>query len=294
MTVEDVIPDDMLAETELRGDRTLSNALKIHALSRRSFVAAGSSLVLVNSRGAFAQSSSQEEVAKIAISSAVSVRQFAIETSLEEINFNVDNFVEFDYQSRQQTFDSLRQLSSSLDIDSYVADLPKQMSINAGINFSEDAKRSVEFIVAALEGEGLPLVPEADAIEPIGVPSLPPEEADNDTDLKVVIDIFLESIGIGELGLLTQTISANPDLQQKFAELVQHISNKEWTLVAEAIEWILNTSVVADMVAGMPKSVKRKFLFRLALRAVPFVGWLYTAASIVIAIKSNYHRFSFA
>ncbi|MCB1468129.1 MAG: hypothetical protein KDK08_13525 [Rhizobiaceae bacterium] len=272
----------------------MSNALKILELSRRRFVAAGSSLLLVSGRGTLAQSSNQEEIAKIVISNAASVRLFAIETPLEEINSNVDNFVEFDYQSRQQSFDSLRQFSASLDINSYVTDLPTQMSINAGIDFSENAKRSVEFIVAALDDEGLPLVPEADAIEPIGVPSLPPKEADNDTDLKVVIDIFLESIGVGEPGLLTQTISANPDLQQKFTELVEHISNKEWTLVAEAIEWILNTSVVADIVAGMPKSVKRKFLFRLALRAVPFVGWLYTAASIVIAIKSNYHRFSFA
>ena len=272
----------------------MSNAVKILELSRRNFVAMGSSLLFVHGRAAFAQSSSQEEVAKIAISSAASVRQFAIETPLEEINSNIDNFVEFDYQSRQQTFDSLRQFSASLNIDSYVADLPMQMSINAGISFSEDAKRSVEFVVAALEDEGLPLVPEADAIEPIGVPSLPPEEAANDTDLKVVIDIFLESIGVGAPSLLTQTISANRDLQQKFAELVQHISNKEWTLVAETIEWILNSSVVADIVAGMPKSAKRKSLFRLALRAVPFVGWLYMAASIVIAIKSNYHRFSFA
>lgn len=263
-------------------------------LTRRLFVASGTIAFLQKGNVAFAQTSEISEVARAAIQDAASIRQFAIETPLEEINGNIGSFVGFEYESRRQTFSALRPTNVASDMQSYLNQLPELMASAAGVEFDDDALNTVRVIVAALENESLPIIPVADSIEPTTIPSIPPKDDEATTNLQVLGDIFAEIMGLGDPGLLTAVIQSNPDIEQAFSDLVGHISTKDWQLASEAIEKILNTSVVADLLGTLPKKAKRRFLFRLALRAVPFVGWLYTAASIIIAIKSNYHRFSFA
>lgn len=266
--------------------------------TRRLFVASGTIAFLQKGNVAFAQAPEISEVARAAIQDATSVRQFAIETPLEEINGNVGNFVSFEYESRRQTFSALRQTNVASDMQSYLDQLPQLMSSAGADEFDDDALNAVTVIVEALENENLPIIPVADSIEPMTIPSILPEENVADSDIRVVGDIILEGLGVGEPGLLTSIIQSNPEVEEAFSNLVAKISSREWEVVAELLDDILKGSVVRSIIQQifdkLSRRAKRRFLYALALRAVPFVGWLYTTASFIIAFKSNYHRFSFA
>lgn len=265
--------------------------------SRRVFVATGATTLLLGGHRAFAQEIDISSLAKEVISGANEVLQFAINAPMEEINSGVASFVELDFTSRQKTFNTLRQSGISSNIEAfnnYIEELPASMEFIAGVPYDDIALNSVKSVVAALEDENLPLIPSEDAVEPTAIPSIPPTETDDDSDLLVAVDIILEGFGLADASLLVDLIQSDPEIETMFSDLVAKISTKEWEAVAELLEKILRGSVIPSILSKLGKKAKRRFLFGLALRAVPFAGWLYSVASILIALKSNYHRFSFA
>ncbi len=232
------------------------------------------------------------------LNSAVSIRQLAIDLPLEEINFNVDSFVAQEYQSRRQTFEALRQTRAEQSIEQYLDQLPEQWSAATGTDLSETTLSTIRNIVAAIEDEGLEVLPEADSIEPTEIPSLPPETDSDDSNLKVLVDILAEGFGFGEPSLLIAFVEGNSQLRSALTDLAQIVSTKDWEAAAEALETLLSGAMMQDFInevlRKLSKRAKRRFLHALAVRALPFVGWLYTIASLIVAFKSNYHRFSIA
>ncbi|WP_141246520.1 hypothetical protein [Actibacterium ureilyticum] len=268
-------------------------------LSRRAFLLSGTAAILANSNAAYAQDVDFSGVVAETLDEAASVLGFAINIEVAAIDAELPNFVAADYFSRRSTFLRLRNAGINLEnYDAYASELSELGPSIAQTEFDQEALGTLRLVAEQLVDEGLELLPEPESVEPISVPSLPPEPEDDDNNLKVIIDILAEGFGIGNSSLLVSFVEDRPELRDAFTSLAQLISNQDWQAVAELLEIILSGSVIRDFVnsvlIGASRRTKRRFLHALALRAIPFVGWLYTIASLIIAFKSNYHRFSIA
>jgi len=263
-------------------------------LTRRVFSASSVAFLATTSKPAFSQADEVRTIAQTAVDSALEVLQFAQDIDQEEVNFRLGEFVALEYISRQENFDLLRGAQIVQVTDKYSDELSELLPAFRGDQTRNDNVAAIRAAVSLIEDEGLPTIPSRDSVEPIGIPSVLPSNDGAFDDIRVTIDIILEGLGIGEPGLLTNAIQSNPELEANFEELVSKISTKDWRAVTALLEGILNAVAAEDYFVGLTRRARRKFLFRLALRAVPVAGWLYTIASLIIAFKSNYHRFSFA
>ena len=121
--------------------------------------------------------------------------------------------------------------------------------------------------------------------------------------LEVLVDIFFDALGVAvDSNLFKEFLEQDQDARIYFDNLASSISSREWTKMADLVDALLHWLVVGGGVRNLfnflrlqemaPEGFIRRIGWRISLRFVPIVGWLYLGAAIVLAIKANLHRFS--
>ena len=119
----------------------------------------------------------------------------------------------------------------------------------------------------------------------------------------ILADIVFDALGVTVDGdLFMQFLAEEPDARDNFNNLINAISTQEWSKMADLVDKLLWWLVVGGGVRKIVSFLKQRevatggFVYRIgwriSLRFVPIVGWLYLAGAIVLAIKANLHRFS--
>ena len=266
--------------------------------SRRHIIGLGIIYAVLHPRYAFAQNSDYARISHL-FSKSLGVRDFAIGVSLEAIQTGngLIDYVEQDFFLRRITADESvasnifnNAESSTLYLKNVQAVIPSDFPYDAYEN------KSQQIVIDMLNLQSLPIVPDPDYIFPIGVPSLPPTDKDATSDLLIVGDIILETLGIsiGDKDLIVYFIESDEQIKEKCESLVNLISTQKWEDVFSLVKSVFNLFIGSKIWVELSKITLKKLTFRLALRCVPVVGWVYTAAAFLVAVKANYHRFSFA
>ena len=157
-----------------------------------------------------------------------------------------------------------------------------------------------EFVVAA----DAPLYPsEADVATSrinTGCREAPEED---ETVQTILFDIIVEALGMPvDRSLFQQFLEQNNSAREMFEQLVNAISTQNWSQMAARIDEFLWWMIVGGGVQSLAGYMRGqgaatggmlyRIGWRLSVRFVPFVGWLYLGGAIVLAIKANFHRFS--
>ncbi len=154
-------------------------------------------------------------------------------------------------------------------------------------------------LASALRSEDLPLLPKEDEIKYQFVPRTEPSEKCDETILSVTVDIFLEALGLREIKeAIKEVVNKSPEIRTKIDELAKVFQLRDWEQAIEfvaAIMDLLSDAGIADLfikVLGKMEGrrVWRRLLTKLGARFVPFVGQVYTAIAIGVALFNNKQR----
>jgi hypothetical protein len=213
-------------------------------------------------------------------------------------------FLERDFLSRRNLFTACSEaeiLQDYEDARSYVNTIPDLVEQGFDPEYFDFATRmSQETVIGLAQETSLPVVPVRRSVQPMLVASVAPsvereDETDINPDLVVAFDILLQTLGITiQDSLIRSALQNEPELRAALDRLLSKVSTGEWYEVADIIENLLRLFIGADFWRRLSGIGLRKLTFRLTLRAVPVVGWAYTVAALVVSLKSNYYRFSFA
>jgi hypothetical protein len=267
-------------------------------LNRRQSIVIGTSFILSSSR-AFAQEGVSYETFSPLIGNANSVLDLAISIDIPYIHGAIPKYLDWDYNSRFKTLSAAGSsgvFANAESAISYVRALPKILPAAVLLKFDAATTNSQIFVIKELTRLSLPIVPPAESVAPAIVASVPDQSTTKDTDLRVISDIFLETLGImlGEDTLTVAFIESDERLKQTFSEMLDKVASKDWKDVAELAEAAFKLFVGGTVWKTVTEKMAKKVTFGLALRCVPVVGWIYCTAALVVSIKKNYHRFSFA
>lgn len=267
-------------------------------LNRRQTIALGTSFILSFSRASAQEGVSYERFSPL-IGKANSVLDLAVSIDVPYIHGTLPKYLDWDYNSRFKTLSeagSSGVFANAESAISYVRALPRIVPREVLLKFDAATTNSQIFVINELTRLSLPIVPQAESVAPAIVPSVPDQSTTKDTDLRVIGDIFLETLGImlGENALSVAFIESDERLKQTFIEMLDKVASKDWTGVAELAEVAFKLFVGGTVWKAITEKMAKKVTFGLALRCVPVVGWIYCAAALIISIKKNYHRFSFA
>lgn len=152
-------------------------------------------------------------------------------------------------------------------------------------------------VAQTIASAGLPLAPVPEHAVPLPVSSVPPpDEPSTETDLIIVVDILLETLGIvgGNQSIAQAIINEDEALSRAIADLLDSVTTHDWESVASSAETFFKLFVGSAIWSRIKEQGVRRISFRLGLRAIPGIGWLYCVASFLISVKNNYSRFSFA
>lgn len=271
-------------------------------LTRRQFVSASAAAVLLFNSRAIAQTPEDYTVLVPHINDALSIRDGALEADLTEKS--ILRFLERDFLSRRNLFTACSEaeiLQDYEDARSYVNTIPDLVGQGFDPEYFDFATRmSQETVIGLAQETSLPVVPVRRSVQPMLVASVAPsvereDETDINPDLVVAFDILLQTLGITmQDSLIRSALQNEPELRAALDRLLSKVSTGEWYEVADIIENLLRLFIGADFWRRLSGIGLRKLTFRLTLRAVPVVGWAYTVAALVVSLKSNYYRFSFA
>lgn len=267
-------------------------------LDRRSTILLGLAASVAGTRS-WAQDDSRFISMQKAFEISRQVREFAVNANLEEIDSVIYQFIDFETASRKETLAIMEGLGFFQTVETakqYVASISEVLPSDFPVNYDEQVIASIDVVIDEIASQGLPLAPDPADVVPLPVVSVPPEEPTVDNDFVVIVDIILETLGISVGGdsLAVQIIDSSPEIKSAVEKLLTAASSKDWEGVAELAEEIFKLFVSSRVGAVILKEGARKLSFRLALRAVPGVGWIYCAAAFLISLKKNYKRFSFA
>jgi hypothetical protein len=209
-----------------------------------------------------------------------------------------------DFRGRVSSFELARKSGIFVNQDtatSYVRSISKMPLPNLPFAFDQRSEESQIQIIQLCAQLAVPIAPEATSVVPAAIPSIPPAEKKTpETDLQVIGDILLETLGIvaGTEGLMDELLRGDPEIKKILDDLVKAVSTKDWKTVAKIGEQFFKLLVASKIWVAVKQKLGAQLLkrsvFRVALAGVPLVGWAYVVAALLVAIRANYHRFSFA
>lgn len=271
-------------------------------LNRRDAIFFGASVFLTQSR-VFAQGIDSYERLVPLISGANSLIDFSASVDLRYMHDLIPKYVDWDFRSRIDTLRAAGDsdaFTNSESAVSYVRAIPSLLPGNSFIKFDSATTASQIFVIEELNRLSLPIIPPVEAVSPAIIPSAPDHSASRDSDVKVLIDIFLETCGIyiGREEISVSLIEGDEKLNQTFLELMDKVSTKDWKDVAglaeAAFKLFVGGKIWKELASRLEKKAVKNITFGLAVRCVPVVGWIYLVAALLVSIKKNYYRFSFA
>ena len=143
------------------------------------------------------------------------------------------------------------------------------------------------------------LFPEKDEIKAQFVPMEQPSKKCGETVFSVSVDIFMEGLGLQDIAAaMKEVVKKSPEIQNKINELAHALQLRDWEQVIDLVKTIMDllskvglANLFAE-VLGLEEGRKvwERFLRKLGARFVPFVGQLYTAISIGVALFNNSER----
>jgi hypothetical protein len=283
----------------LKRDTNVGYPQGIQMQNRREAIFMAFGALLGSTIVARSQSVEDFEVLQKAFDAAFQLRSFAVTAAVEEFdNFELV-FLQQDYLARSATLD-IANLTNVFEeigqVEKYVFSLPGNIVVPPDMVFDEAYVSSMFAIASQIEEDGLPIAPSAQEVAADEIAVIPPQEVAEDSDLRVVVDILLETIGIsvGDTSLIVSAIESDERLRQSVNDLLSQISSKDWQEVIATAEVVFKLLVGSRVWQRIKEIGGRKLSWRLGLKAVPVVGWIYCGAAFVVAVKLNYNRFSFA
>lgn len=151
----------------------------------------------------------------------------------------------------------------------------------------------------ALQVFEFPLRPDRNEIQAqVVIREAPPKEC-NESVVSVIADIFMEGLGLNEVqAAIKEVIKNSPEIQKKIDELGKALLLKDWEKVIDLVANImdlLSDAGMADLfikVLGKEQGWKdwHRLLATLRARFVPFVGQVYTAITVGVALFNNRER----
>lgn len=265
--------------------------------SRRQ-VLAGGILVLPVSK-AMSQNAEQYSALRPQLKGAVDLRASAIGMPLNAVSDNLERFVSDEYTQRRRTVEisaGIAGLQSPEGALGYVRTVPILVAGYTQIPNMELQLASQTDAIYLLAKEGDPIVPPVESVKRSQVPDIPDRPKKPESDLIVVVDILLETLGIavGTRDLSVALIESDPRIKDMVERVVAEVSTQDWEKVASTLEALLRLIITAEIWRRVAILVGGRIAINLSLRCVPVVGWLYTTAIFLISVKKNYRRFSFA
>ncbi len=264
--------------------------------NRREVLGAGFMLLAGTAFSARSQTLADFSQMRPAFWSAANTRSFATKATRESEGNLLASFLTVDIASRVETLALANEMQLFLKMEGvsdYIYSIPQFFDNAPTFGFDEGYLRSMETVAIQISSDGLPIAPASNQVswEVISA-SAPPE----DSDFKVVVDILLETLGIsvGDVSLIVSAIESDEELKSTIDELIAAITTKDWEEVVGLAEIVFKLLVGSAAWQRIKEIGGRKLSWRLGLRAVPIVGWLYCGAAFVVSIKINYPRFSFA
>lgn len=272
------------------------NRAYFDSLSRRETLTLGLGVVALTYTPAWSQATNSYQQFSPLFTEAIGIRSFAIENTFP---INSTKFLDLEFFARRNALvvaNKSEVFKSSESAKEYVRNIPSILPANFPVAYDKDRIETQIAVIDLIVEKSLPIAPSPSSITPAEIPSLPPAKANKDSDLVVVVDIFLETIGlsVGVRSIVLSAIESDTRLKGYFDMLLGSITTKNWNEVINIGEKIFQLFMGANILSKMPEVFTVRFSFRLGLRAVPIVGWFYLGACFVVALKSNYHRFSFA
>lgn len=154
-------------------------------------------------------------------------------------------------------------------------------------------------LAESLENADLPLLPDEQDIQAQVVPSEEQPTECDDSVLSVCLDIFLEGLDLQEIGTaLKKVVADTPEIRENIDALAQELWKGNWEQVVDLILLIMDKlSLIGfgDLLSRVlgeknGRKVWIRILKKLRSRFVPFVGQLYTAISIAVAVFNHRGR----
>jgi hypothetical protein len=251
------------------------------------------SFLLARTETVFAQSAAKYLGGDIA--SAFELQQFAVSASKDH---DFDDFVARSVRDRQRTADDATKSGVFDNPTRAVSDLQSSIGFHtSGIPedyFSEQRVTSQINVIQFVDSAGVSLVPGNKDILPIGIPVVEPiGQKSEATDLTVCIDIALQTLGIVEEKKVIDEALKDPDIAAALHGIIPTLKTQDWKVLLKPLDHLINL-LFLHVVLISAKSVTKRVAFGLVVRCVPILGWAYVVAALLIALKANYSRFSFA
>jgi hypothetical protein len=83
------------------------------------------------------------------------------------------------------------------------------------------------------------------------------------------------------------------DISSAIHSLIPALKSSDWQKILELSTDLWKFLITTQFIGIYAKQVGRQLAFRLGIKCVPILGWAYVAACFVVALRANYHRFSF-
>lgn len=261
--------------------------------NRRQAIWIASSAILAKTESALAELASTKYLARDYLS-AFELQEFAVGTSREkEFGQSLVRFVGQGFDLRKQAVEDAHNSELFTDPKKALSALNDAKGDHVGKDYSlsDEFLQAQEDAVVFVSSTGVALVPASRDILPIGIAAADPvEKKSEDTDLGVILDIALQTIGIFDGKQLGEEIIKDPDCLGVLKEIAPSIQKSDWQKILHVAERLFQLLIAH----GFLKIYGARLAFRLSVRCVPILGWAYVIAAFIIALKANYHRFSFA
>jgi len=263
-------------------------------IDRRQSILLTTAAVFAASNVAFGQG--LNKLLATSVADGFALQTFAISASTDK---DFAEFVTRDFYARQSTVyhaNDSKLFATAESAQSYLKSIIGESSPGVPADyFSEENITSQIQVVSFVASEKVSLVPEVADIRPIGIPSIDPiQNKTKDTDFGVVLDIALQIVGIASEKVLIDEILKDNDVSTQLNSMVPVIEAKDWKKLLELADKLLKIFIATRFMQEYAKKAGIRIAFKLGLRCVPIVGWVYVVAAFLVAVRANYHRFSFA
>jgi hypothetical protein len=234
------------------------------------------------------------------ISNALQLTQLVVGAPLDDkLDQYMIKFVTESFILRKRSVIGAMSSNVFQDAEKAIADL--KLSAGAVVQgnreyvITEDDINSQIAVINFVASAEVPLVPNLSDILPIGIPVADPiKEKNEDTDFTVILDIALQTIGIVDGRELVDEALKDKDVSGLLQIVIPSIKSGDWQKLVELSERLFKLLIAAKFFENYAKKVGKRVAFRLGLRCVPILGWVYVVGAFILALKANYHRFSFA
>lgn len=232
------------------------------------------------------------------ISSAEDLQQNAVGVPLDGVDEFALKLVIDDFNLRRKSVTDATGSGVFTETNKAITDLRSSIGYSVGNRYilTEGRINSQIDVINFVASQGLALVPDTRDILPIGIPVADPiKEKNSDTDFSVILDIALQTMGIVEnKEKLIDEAMKDSDVQAFLQSATPAIKSGDWQKLVELGERFFKLVIVAQFFRNYAERVGQRVAFRLGLRCVPILGWIFVVAAFIVALKANYHRFSFA